>query len=259
VTPILEQWAAQIINAVPNILAALIIFLASIYFARLVSNLTRKVLQRRNIAAYITNLLAQTIRWTILIIGLVTALQQFFNVTAFLTGLGILGFTIGFALQDVMKNFAAGMILLLQKPFNEGDAINVEGFDGVILTIDLRSTEIKTFDGRIVIIPNASMLTNAIVNYTRANRRRIEIPLQVPSTTDPQLVQKLALEALQGVPGFVSEPAPTVVFQMVTDSSLHFTSFFWVEVSGDNLTDAREIAVARLKEEFRQNDISVPA
>jgi len=237
----------------------LIIFLSSIYLARLVGRLIRKVLEKRGMAAYITNLLTQTIRWTILAIGLVTALQQFFNVTAFLTGLGILGFTIGFALQDVMKNFAAGIILLLQKPFNEGDAINVEGFDGVILTIDLRSTEIRTFDGRIVIIPNASMLNHAIVNYTRANRRRIEIPLQVPSTTDPQLVQKLALGALPGVPGFVSEPTPTVVFQMITDSAMQFTCCFWVEVSHDGQTDAREIAAARLKEVFRQNDIPVPA
>ncbi len=99
--------------------------------------------------------------------------------TAFLTGLGILGFTVGFALQDVMKNFAAGVLLLLQKPFRVGESISVAGFDGTVTAIDLRSTEIRTFDGRIVILPNADVLNHAIVNFTRSAHRRIELPVSV--------------------------------------------------------------------------------
>jgi small conductance mechanosensitive channel len=97
-------------------------------------------------------------------------------VTAFLTWLGIIGFTVGFALQDVMKNFAAGIILLIQKPFSVGEVIGVNGFDGTVLEITLRTTEMKALDGRLVTMPNADVLSNPIINYTRADRRRWTCP-----------------------------------------------------------------------------------
>jgi small conductance mechanosensitive channel len=98
--------------------------------------------------------------WSITIAGTITALERFFPVTAFLAGLGIIGFTVGFALQDIMKNFASGVILLLQQPFHVGETIGVKGFDGTVLAIDLRATEIKAADGRVVILPNADVLAN---------------------------------------------------------------------------------------------------
>jgi small-conductance mechanosensitive channel len=92
----------------------------------------------------VTHLLGEFVLWSIAIAGIITALQRFFDVTAFLAGLGILGFTIGFALQDIMKNFASGVILLLQQPFHVGDTIGVKGFDGTVLAIDLRATEMSS-------------------------------------------------------------------------------------------------------------------
>src|SRR5438034_6833691 len=108
----MEQYLTQmldtVIKSIPNLLTALVIFLLSLYLARLTGNLLKKALIKRNTSPSVTHLLSQTLRWVIVIFGIISALQRFYDVTAFLAGLGIIGFTVGFALQDVMKNFAAG-------------------------------------------------------------------------------------------------------------------------------------------------------
>ena len=119
----LSQFIANFMQGIPNLLTALAIFIVSLYLARIISNILRRVLQRQKAPEGVTHLLGQLILWTIIALGTITAMQRFFDVTAFLAGLGIIGFTIGFALQDVMKNFASGIILLLQQPFHVGEVI----------------------------------------------------------------------------------------------------------------------------------------
>src|SRR5215216_7604835 len=195
--PYFDQFIAFFISGTPKLLSALIIFVLSLYFARLISNVLRRVLQRRRAPAGVVQLLGELVLWSIIVAGTITALQQFFEVTAFLAGLGILGFTIGFALQDIMKNFASGVILLLQQPFHVGEMIGVKGFDGIVLVIDLPATEIRAADGRVVILPNADVLANPIINYSRANQRRVELSLSLSHASEPGTVRQIVLDAIQ--------------------------------------------------------------
>ncbi len=254
---ILARWATGIVNAIPNILAAIIIFIVSVFLARLLANLLRGVLERRGSVNHVVELLVHLVYWTIILVGVITALQRFFDVTAFLAGLGILGFTVGFALQDVMKNFAAGIILLLQQPFRVGEAINVAGFEGTILAVDLRATEMSTFDGRMVSIPNGIILTSPITNYTRAARRRVDLPLELPPTGDVEAARKAVLNAIMQVPGVVSNPAPTVLLQQVTGNTVNLTGSFWVDVSKTNPDTARDVALTRIRTDLGQSSVPV--
>lgn len=254
----LTQILDQMVKSIPNFLTALAIFLLSLYLARLIGNLLKNALNKRNTSVGVTHILSQTLRWTIVTFGIISALQRFFDVTAFLAGLGIIGFTIGFALQDVMKNFAAGIILLIQKPFREGDAITVTDFDGTVLSIDLRTTEIKTFDGRIVILPNADVLSHAIVNYTRADRRRVEIPISVAYSSNPEQVRGIILELITSVPGFVSEPAPQVAFHTFNDLSMGLTVYFWIDTKLTNPVVARDVAITKIKAAFEKQNVKIP-
>src|SRR5919106_1203368 len=233
-----QSFVENFIKGIPNLLSALVIFIASLYLARILSNVLRRALQRRRAPAGVIHLLAQLTLWSTIVIGTITALQRFFNVTAFLTGLGILGFTVGFALQDIMKNFAAGIILLLQQPFHVGETIGVKGFDGTVLAIDLRATEMRAADGRVVILPNADVLANPIVNYSRANQRRVDLSLNLSHTTEPGTVRNIVLDAIQSVPGFISEPEPVIVFNSLTDSALELNVNFWIDVTKNDLLRA---------------------
>ncbi len=250
--------ASQLVASVPNILAALVIFLLSLYLAKWLGNLLKKALLERRTAAGVAHLLSQTLRWTIITFGVISALQRFFDVTAFLAGLGILGFAVGFALQDVMKNFAAGIILLIQQPFAEGEVISVAGFDGTVMTINLRTTELKTLDGRIVLLPNADALSNAIVNYTRADRRRVELPIGVAYDSDAEKVRRIVLEVCPTVAGFVDDPAPLVVFHTFNESSIDLTAYFWVDMKVTNPLAAKDAALTKVKAVFEAQNVEIP-
>lgn len=242
----------------PKLLTALVIFVFSLYFARLISNVLRRVLQRRRAPAGVVQLLGQLTLWAMIVFGTITALQQFFEVTAFLTGLGILGFTVGFALQDIMKNFASGVILLLQQPFHVGDTIGVKGFDGTVLEIDLRATEMRAADGRVVILPNAEILANPIVNYSRANERRVDFSLNLSHTCEPASIRKIVLEAIEEVKGVVKEPEPVIVFNSLTDSALELNVSFWVNVTKNNPLHAKDSVLLKVKSAFNEHGIEIP-
>ena len=242
----------------PNLLTALAIFIVSLYVARIASNILRRVLRRQKAPEGVTHLLGELILWTVIALGAITALQRFFNVTAFLAGLGIIGFTIGFALQDVMKNLVSGIILLIQQPFHVGEVIGSTGFDGTVQQVDLRTTQMETTDGRIVILPNANILTNPIINYTRARRLRVDLHLSLPFTTDPHAAQQLVIDAIQSVPGFVSEPAPVVVFNNLTSSAMELTANFWIDTAQNKIVHAKDTALLKIVSEFGKQGIEIP-
>jgi len=254
----LDQFMDAFILGIPNLLTALAIFIVSLYIARIVSNLLRRVLNRRKAPAGVTHLLAQLTLWTIVIAGTITALQRFFDVTAFLAGLGILGFTVGFALQDVMKNFASGVILLLQQPFHVGESIGVKGFDGIVLAIDLRSTEMRAADGRIIILPNADVLANPIINYSRANHRRVDLVLNLPHTCEPDTARRIFLNAIEHVEGFLSEPKPVVVFNNLTDSAMELNANFWVDITKNDPMHAKDVVLMKVKSALKEEGIEIP-
>lgn len=250
--------AQKITASLPNILTALLIFIFSLYFAGVLSNLLKKVLTRRNVTAGVVSLLSDIVRWVVIIFGTITALQRFFNVTAFITGLGIIGFTVGFALQNVMQNFVSGIILLVQQPFKVGDEISVLGFDGQVLKIDLRTTDLQTLDGRVAILPNADVLSHVIVNYTRARRRRVDLPLTIPYGASPEQIRAILLSVVKDVPGYALVPVPEVNFTNFGNSSIELVASFWVNTTVIKVESAKDAALVKVREAFEQQGIKLP-
>lgn len=241
-------------------LSAILIVLVSYYGGVFLSRVLYRVLNKQNADAGVTSLLTQTTKWTVIVLGVISALQKFFDVTAFLTGLGILGFTIGFALQNIMQNFVSGVILLLQRPFKVGDAVNIAGFDGAVLEVGLRTTEMKTLDGRIVFLPNADVLAHPITNYTRAKLRRIELPVGVAYGSDTELVRKTILDVLPKVEGFITNPAPKVLFHTFGASSVDLSVLFWISTTDPAASPlaAKDEALTLIKTAFEKNKIEIP-
>jgi small-conductance mechanosensitive channel len=157
-----------------------------------------------------------------------------------------------------MKNFASGVILLLQQPFHVGDTIGVKGFDGTVTAIDLRSTEMRAADGRVVILPNADVLSNPIVNHSRANERRVDFSLSLSHNCEPDVVRNIVLEAIEEVKGFVREPEPVIVFNNLTDSALELNGSFWVNVTRNDPLRAKDAVLVKLKSAFSEQGIEIP-
>jgi small-conductance mechanosensitive channel len=206
-------------------------------------------------------LLEMLTRWGILALGIVLALEQLApgRFSSLIAGLGIAGFTIGFALQDVVKNFVAGILLLIQQPFDIGDSIEVAGFGGVVLEISLRATEMRTWDGRRVFIPNGDIFVSSIVNFSRALRRRIEIPIGVAPESDLDHVARVTLATIvRKVDGVLDDPAPQVAFSQFGESTIDLKVFYWIDTGEAGVLQAQDEGVRAIKEAFEEQGIVMP-
>lgn len=244
----------------PKFALAIVLFFVAIYIAGVAARLVERGLSRRDLDPELTLLISRISRWTIIIFGTFQALAQVdFNLGGFLTGLGIIGFTIGFALQDIAKNFVAGILLLVQQPFDIGNAIEVQGNGGTVIDIQVRSTTIKTWDGRIIIIPNADIYTSVITNYSQSIKRRVELALGVAYDSDLDQVTSVLEETLSGLEGIIQDdPAPSIYFQTFGDSAINLTIYFWCDTAVLSPLVAQDQALKAVKAAFEKAHISIP-
>lgn len=165
------------------------------------------------------------------------------NVAVLLTAAGAATIAIGLALQDIMRNVLAGIWLLLEKPFKLGDNITVAGESGIVQTITLRTTTLKTPDGRLAIVPNLSSLTNAVVNSSTFQLRRFTVSVRMNADADLERVIRAARMALEEMDELTDRPAPSVSPQLDGDQLLVSCTYWIDQTSQDG--DAVTADVAR--------------
>ncbi len=198
--------------------------------ARVAAVLVRKAVNRPG--AHMPLLLRGTVvtatRNTILIIGGVIALSQSgVKVGPILAGLGIAGFIVGFALQDTLSNFAAGLMILIYRPFDVGDAVETAGVFGKVVRVSVVSTTVDTFDNQRHIIPNRQVWGNVITNRTARDTRRVDLTLFTGYGADVEQVERILQEVVSAHPKVLEEPSPVIRLQKVTESGLEFVARPW--------------------------------
>ncbi len=254
-----EQLIADFLAFVPKILAALVIFIVVLYLANLISRMLQRYMIRHRMDPGLTVLVALVTRWGLILMGTVEALRQVdFELTGFLAGLGIMGLTIGFALQDISRNIIAGMLLLVQKPFEIGDLVKIEDFTGRVESVDIRSTELMTLDGNNVLIPNANVFTMPIVNYSRVSTRRIQLTIGVAYDSDLELVRHTTLEAVRSIPDVLTSPAPSLFFHTFNNFSIDFTIRFWIDTRATDSATALDPVVVAIQQAYARKKIEIP-
>ena len=255
----IDIWIAKLLEQLPNILFALFILVIGLILAYLVRGAVRRGFQRKATQVQIADLITRLIYYSLVVLVVIAALQQAgLNLTAFLAGLGIAGFTIGFALQDVSKNFVSGILLMIQQPFKMGDTIQVGEYTGKICGISLRATEMNTLDGRLVVIPNADIFTSAIIIFSRPNARRIDIQVGVGYQSDLDQVRTIALQAIGVVEGLLAEPAPVLYFNDFGDSAINLTLYYWIDTQITDVLKAKDQGMVAVKVAFEQAKIEIP-
>ncbi|MDY6993469.1 MAG: mechanosensitive ion channel family protein, partial [Pseudomonadota bacterium] len=166
---------------------------------------------------------------------------------------------IGFALKDVAENFVAGILLLIQQPFDIGDAIEVAGYAGTVTDIKVRDTTLRSWEGLLVIIPNAKVYTQVITNYSRLEKRRLSLEITVDYETDLSTAQNTILEVVTQLPGIITDtPAPTLVFNEFADNGIKATLYYWYDAQKTSYWTALDDAVKGIKTALEQADIHIP-
>lgn len=254
----LQELLTSFILLIPNLSAALVIFILTIYLANVFGRATRRALIRRKVDPQTYQVLPKIVHWSTLVFGLIVALQQIgFSVTAFLAGMGVVGFTIGFALQDISKNFVSGIIIWMQQPFVPEDIIEVSGFTGTVMAVDLRATELLTFDGRLVLIPNADVVTKPIINYSHSGNLRVEVSASVSSQSDMALVRTTAHQATATIPGLMEHPAPKVIIQNFNELKIDLLVYYWIDTTQTSVELAKDNGLTKIKAAFEQAGIQI--
>ncbi|MCE3285929.1 MAG: mechanosensitive ion channel protein MscS, partial [Steroidobacteraceae bacterium] len=197
--------------------------------------------------------------YALILIGLMIALAAAgFEASQFALVFGALGVGIGFGLQNVVNNFVSGLILMFERPIQPGDVVEVSGTSGKVREIGMRATTLTTFEGADVVVPNGTLLSEKLINWTLSDmNRRIDVEVGVAYGSDPRRVLALLGEIAAATPGIVAEPAPAVVFKAFGPSSLDFGIRAWTHDFGDWVTIRTEMT-ARVYEAFKQEGIEIP-
>lgn len=147
---------------------------------------------------------------------------------------GAFSLGVGFGLQNIIQNFVAGIIILMERPIKTGDRIQAGDVVGEVVSISFRSTVIVTNDNIDVIVPNADFITGKVTNWTQVNRKvRFSVPVGVSYAADPDLVSSILLDIAQEAEGILADPRPDVLFEAFGDSALQFRLRYWTETYTD--------------------------
>src|SRR5919197_5129154 len=212
-----KGYADRFIGHLPELLAALFFLIVTVLAARLVRRLVEAGLRRTSTEAYVHLLVAKLAYFGVMILGVVVALSLGgVNMGVLVGSLGLATVALGFALQDIVSNFVAGIVLLLEHPFTRGDQIKVIGasttvVEGTVEDIRVRATQLRAADGEQVLVPNKILFTNVLTNSTATMHRRLELTLSVPQGVDPSRAREALLAAASAVDGTSEDPAPRLL------------------------------------------------
>jgi small-conductance mechanosensitive channel len=233
---------------------ALVVAVVALLVARAVRGSTMRALARNRAQANVTVLLGNLAQLTVITIGVLLILA-IYTQGAFgwiLTSFSVVGIVIGLSLQDILKNFFAGVWVLVERPFRIGDSIEVTGYSGTVEEISFRTTQLRTDDGREVIVPNGTFMTSAVVNLSRFPTRRASAWLILPA--DEKAVSTDDIRAaLAKAEGVSPQPPPSVELRSVSDGKAQYLVTFWAA----NRDVALAQALRALRARFPQGDVHI--
>ena len=178
------------------------------------------------IAKFIVSVAVKT-AWAFLVVIVLGKLGV--DVGPIIAGLGVTGFVLGFAFQESLGSFAAGLMIALNKPFKVGDYVAVAGFEGTVLHLDMMAVTLSTGDNRKITIPNKQAWGAPIVNFSALEMRRVDLTIGIAYGANIELAQKTAIETLAALPQVVANPAPMAEVKSLDDSAVTLTVRAWVK------------------------------
>ncbi|MGA1842322.1 MAG: mechanosensitive ion channel family protein [bacterium] len=240
-----------------KILAAIVILVLGRWAAKLIRNISQKIMKKSKIDATIVSFVGNLLYVILLIFVILAALGQLgIQTTSLIAIIGAAGLAVGLALQGSLANFAAGILMIIFRPFKVGDFIEGAGVSGIVEEIQIFTTKLKTLDNKIVIIPNAKLTDDNIMNYSAKEIRRVDLVFGVSYSDDIDKVRKVILEVLSKDERILQDPGPTVGVVELADSSVNFAVRPWVKTP--DYWNVYFDVTENVKKAFDAQNISIP-
>jgi len=264
---ILSHWSNSAIDWLadnaPQHIFQLFVFALILLIARVFARLTRKVVSKTvasknlKMSHLMQDFFISMSGKGVWVIGIMVGLSQIgLNLAPILTGFGIAGVIIGFALQDTLSNFAAGMMLLIYRPFDVGDFVYAGGVDGKVSHMSLVNTTIRTFDNQIIIVPNSKIWGDVIKNVTHERTRRVDMVFGIGYADDLLKAEGVLNDILTSHLSVLRSPEPNIKVHTLNTSSVDFIVRPWVKT--DDYWDVYWDVTKEVKLRFDREGISIP-
>ena len=222
---------------ISNLVVGLLTFAAFYLLWQLLDRALRTVVRRSRIDKTSASFLETTLKYTVLVVGAVQALDAAgINTAAIIASLGLAGLTIGFAARDALSNLISGLLIFWDRPFVIGDLVEVEGDYGHVEQITLRSTRIVTVDGRMLAVPNSTIINTVIASYTNFPHLRLDIDLTIAVTDDIDRAKDILVSLVQNNAAFLSNPAPRVVVTELNDYNVGLQLQAWLDNEREHIS-----------------------
>jgi len=240
-----------------NLVLALLIFYLGRMVVGFVTRGLHKVLQRQEVDKTLETFVCNLVRIALMVVVVIAAISQIgIETTSFIAIFGAAGLAVGLALQGSLSNFAAGVLIVLFRPYRVGDFIEAAGINGVVEQVQILTTILRTGDNKQVIVPNSQIMNSIITNYSAKDTRRVDMVVGVSYEDDLDKVRKTLEELVAADERILDDPACTIAVSELADSSVNFVLRPWVNTADYwpvkfDLTEA-------IKKRFDHDGISFP-
>ncbi len=254
IIPKLQEWFAFYGL---KVLAAILVFIVGRWIAKALKKLINKVMTKNNVDPTLVSFVGDLTYFALLAFVVIAAINQLgVQTTSFIAVIGAAGLAIGLALQGSLANFAAGFLLILFRPFKVGDYIEGAGVAGAVEEIQIFTTQLKSPDNKKIIIPNAKLTGDNIINYSANETRRVDLVIGVGYDDDLAKVKEVLEDVLSKDDRILKDPAPTIAVGELADSSVNFVVRPWVKTA--DYWDIYFDTMENVKKRFDADGISIP-
>ena len=261
VTSSLKDLLGSTVKIIPALLIALVIIMLTGYVAKLTRNLAGKIGRKALNSRSLQQLLSKTAYITTWIVGIVIACVVAFpglRLGDIIATLGLGSVAIGFAFQDIFKNFLSGILILIQQPFRIEDQIIVGDYEGTVERIDIRTTVLRTYNGERILMPNSEVFTSAVQVRTAFSQRRTDLAVGVDYNTSLPEAKNILQKTIEKVEGVVDDKAPEIDLVGFGDSSIDFIVRYWTNPRQPQVRQVQTRAIMAIKEALDAADIGIP-
>ncbi len=248
----LARLAESVSNVLPRVIAALLIILFFWTIAAVFRRLMRLFFMRFVRDLTIENLIKQPIYYSIWVLGIAIAINALgLDPQTVVTGIGLTGLALGFALRDILSNFVSGILILIMRPFELGDQIVIGDTEGSVERIELRATQIRTYDGRVILVPNAELFTSRITNNTASPVRRGSVELFLGYDVDLNEALAVIEQAAEETEGVLADPKVSLRLRDLGQDDIVVEVRFWTDSRRSDFlatsSNVRRTAVSALR------------
>ncbi|MCG8583539.1 MAG: mechanosensitive ion channel [Pirellulales bacterium] len=256
-----QEMQQQLITTATNFGLNLAGAIAVLFFAWIIAGwlagMASRALAKAKIDETLSRFLAPMVRWLILLLALLACLSIFgIQTTSFAAVIGAAGLAVGLAFQGTLANFAAGVMLLIFRPFKVGDVVQISGETGVVFEIQIFTTSIDTFDNRRIIIPNGGIFGSTIENITFHSKRRADVDVGVDYSADIDQTRELLTQAAASVEGQAPDTEPAVVLLGLGASSVDWSVRVWAPTA--DFGTVKQAAIRAVKKTLDDAGIGIP-